>query len=69
LIEIDNIMSQNCNVCEYKEMGCPEDGHCYMFKDKPEGRCGQFKPILTKEQQETKKVLDRVCPAWSKFLG
>ena len=59
---------QNCEACEYKHMPC-DGGHCYMFEKKPEGRCGQFKPILTKEQRETKKVLDRVCPAWSKFLG
>jgi len=38
---------QNCEVCEYKnlETGDKEEGFCYMFKDKPDGKCGQFSPI------------------------
>ena len=58
---------QNCEACEYKYM--PADGgHCYMFEEKPEGRCGQLKPISSKEQQEAKKVLNRVMPGWGRFL-
>ena len=61
-------MSQNCNACEYKDMEHPADAHCYMFEKKPEGRCGQLKPKPTKQQQEAKKVLNKINPAWSQFL-
>lgn len=59
---------QNCNACEYKHMEHSDDSHCYMFKDKPDGRCGQLKPIPTKEQQKAKKVLNKIMPAWGIFL-
>ena len=65
---VNNMRQQNCEVCEYKEMEHPVDAHCYMFKDKPEGRCGQLKPIPTKEQQEVKSVLNKIMPGWGRFL-
>ena len=30
----------NCENCKYKAI--KSDGHCYMFKEKPIGRCAQF---------------------------
>jgi len=32
----------DCKDCEYMHLRGSENGHCYMFKDKPEGRCAQF---------------------------
>ena len=60
---------QDCNICEYKNME-HEDGHCYMFKNKPEGRCAPFKPILPKEEQEQIDQIRKVLggSGWSKFL-
>ena len=68
--EDKNIRCQDCNICEYKEMGCPEDGHCYMFKNKPEGRCAPFKPILPKEEQEQIDKIRKLLSGsgWGKFL-
>lgn len=28
----------NCNTCDHKQN--PQDGHCYMFRLKPDGVCG-----------------------------
>ncbi len=59
---------QNCAACEYKEMEHPKNAHCYMFKDKPEGRCGQLKPLPIKEHEDAKRVLNKIMPGWSQFL-
>jgi hypothetical protein len=40
----------DCERCFYKRFDPVEGGHCYMFKDKPEGKyCGRFSqdPRLT----------------------
>jgi len=33
-----------CPTCEYKQQ--PDGGHCYMFKEEPQERCGQWRPGL-----------------------
>lgn len=48
---------QNCKVCEFdhSNMGDGGEGHCYMFKDKPHGCCGQFSPTMREEQGKKKR--------------
>lgn len=38
--------SSNCNNCKYKENS--DGGHCYMFRNKPNGVCGQYKAVEVK---------------------
>jgi hypothetical protein len=38
---IDDLPDADCGNCRYG--GDYEDQHCYMFKDKPGDKCGQFK--------------------------
>lgn len=38
--------SSNCNNCKYKEHN--DGGWCYMFRNKPNGVCGQYVPIEVK---------------------
>ena len=32
-----------CEDCKYSHIDDRSDGHCYMFKEKPSGRCAQFR--------------------------
>lgn len=34
----------DCDNCFYRDPELRDEGHCYMFRDRPDdGRCGQFK--------------------------
>jgi len=59
-------MSQNCKECEYdhSNMGDGNGGHCYMFKDKPKGRCSQFSQVLSRLGKQTKQILGN----WANFI-
>ena len=36
--------SHDCTKCKYKDHPCPEDAHCYMFRERPNGVwCGQYR--------------------------
>jgi hypothetical protein len=41
----DKVMEEaECTKCQYKLN--PDGGHCYMFKKRPKGHCGSFKPRM-----------------------
>ena len=61
------IREQNCEVCEHKKHN-NSDGWCYMFLKKVKC-CGQFKPVLSKENEELKNYGLKLFPKFGKFLG
>lgn len=41
-----NIPPSDCSQCRHKHH--PEGGHCYMFRNKPKGNCGQYDQVKPK---------------------
>lgn len=52
LMPLPLLPDADCSNCEYMHLHEPsEGGHCYMFRDKPEGgKCGQMKRASPKEK-------------------
>lgn len=45
--------SKDCANCLYRQEEMRDGGHCYMFRDEPDGdACGQFKSILETQFQQ-----------------
>ena len=59
---------QNCKACVYKDMKCPGEGHCYMFKKKPAGRCGSFEPEMPTKEKRIKQMAREALPEFEIFL-
>lgn len=44
LMPVAMLPLMDCDNCQHRQVTWRDGGHCYMFKDKPEGaHCGQFK--------------------------
>ena len=44
LMPIAMLPKMDCERCLYRAEQWRDDGHCYMFRDKPDGtHCGQFR--------------------------
>lgn len=41
-VPLTSLPMADCPNCQHMEN--PEDGHCYMFRERPSERCGQFTP-------------------------
>ena len=45
----------DCQSCEHNHANFSDDfdksGHCYMFRDRPTGRCGQHRPCARVEER------------------
>ena len=35
----------NCEQCLYRKPDWRDGGHCYMFRERPGERCGQFRKV------------------------
>lgn len=47
--ELDGLLGippSDCENCRHKQH--PDGGHCYMFRNKPEGNCAQYQPLKKK---------------------
>lgn len=43
-LPIELLPIMDCENCQHRNAAWRDGGHCYMFREKPEGdRCGQFK--------------------------
>ena len=38
-------MTEMCETCVHKKIDDGRGGHCYMFRDAPTGRCGQWASV------------------------
>lgn len=47
--------SSDCKECEYNHANFSDDfdksGHCYLFRDAPEVRCGKRRPCAVEENR------------------
>lgn len=46
-----NIPPSDCNNCRHKQH--PQGGHCYMFRNKPEGNCAQYDSVPPRKDPAT----------------
>lgn len=45
-VQIAALPDADCRNCEYMRLNGPRSGgHCYMFRDKPGLKCGQFRAV------------------------
>lgn len=52
--------NMNCENCYYKAINPPSDeGFCYMFRNEPDGDCGQFK-FSDEAKKSMQKSLDNM---------